>query len=657
MPERTLYVDFVNNPSLTGHEGPDWTCERDSWATFTDADGLIRTVYDNEIRCDAATWRASIAEDSEDLTSWNGPVDATIGTGITDSDGGSAAFNLKATAQAGIQTPYIRNNFPVKAGGKYLLSVKAKRAATAATDVQAFLGWSFATTTGGVILDFDLGTLTDSAVAFTSTGVSDLGGGWYQFWGVVEPGAGDADLDGYFYLGLSSDAWSAFNRVEDPDGTEEVYFYQPMMEDLTGKATPSAPGSYIATGSNYEPVSEISGTSNGLINEPTSTNLIRYSEDISNVWSAGVGAVLTTNQATAPDGSTTADMVNTDNAGGSTSAAYASQLVSGLTASASYIFSAFIKADQLDWATIYIGNMASQSLRQYYDLTNVAVGTPQADVTDSGITSYGNGWYRCWLRFTCDATDTSANFRVGAADADTDHTVDRDETSSIFIWGAQLEATFAGQDGPSTYIPTTSATVTRDDDWLNTTDVSWYTQAEGSGYVHYVPTYYDDNLSNSTGFEVIEDSIRFVRLSSLYTSGSRTGQARWYTRDSTQVVLAGGNSDIASGDNVRTGLYYTSLGPGAMYLGGDEKGTSSTVYPPSDPVSARIGGSSGFAAQNALVKEVAWWDTSLDAAAMTALTTDGTMPSFGMVVGDEDWWRRRRIQKRNRRRNGWWSGF
>jgi hypothetical protein len=114
-----------------------------------------------------------------------------------------------------------------------------------------------------------------------------------------------------------------------------------------------------------------------------------------------------------------------------------------------------------------------------YASFNLSAGTilwVTPSVASASITPIGSGWYRCTLNVTASASGGDAKIALhnGASDNYTG-----DGTSGVYIWGAQLEAgAFA-----SSYIPTTSAQVTRAADAASITGTnfsSWYRQDEGS---------------------------------------------------------------------------------------------------------------------------------------------------------------------------------
>jgi len=224
------------------------------------------------------------------------------------------------------------------------------------------------------------------------------------------------------------------------------------------------------------------GSYKGLLVEPAATNICLQSEDINTTWGP-TNATVTANNTTAPDGNATADKLGDNNTGGgATNQVYVAQTIT-VTGSTKYTASVFLKQDQLNWAwlrAIGSGSTGNSSPYQFFDLDNGVLGTATAGIDDATIEEYPNGWYRCSITWTQGAGDTSFQFGIYVADADNTINVDLDGTSSIFVWGAQVEA------GPiaTSYIPTTTGTVTRNKDDITLGSASSLIgQTEGTLYV------------------------------------------------------------------------------------------------------------------------------------------------------------------------------
>jgi hypothetical protein len=215
----------------------------------------------------------------------------------------------------------------------------------------------------------------------------------------------------------------------------------------------------------------------GTLIEEARTNLLTYSEDFSNAAWVKSGAAVTADAITAPDGELTADRIVES----ASTAEHRLEQVPTLTPSTKYVFSLFAKKDarfvlslrlaDAGWATTAATN---------FDLASGTVTSSTSE--DEGMIDCGNGWYRCWISSTTAASGTT-RVRVNLIDDETAIYLG-DGTSGLYIWGAQLEE----GETPSSYIPTTTAAVTRSDDVLSMegTDFSdWYNQNEGSIIVDY----------------------------------------------------------------------------------------------------------------------------------------------------------------------------
>ena len=222
------------------------------------------------------------------------------------------------------------------------------------------------------------------------------------------------------------------------------------------------------------------GSYKGLLVEPAATNICLQSEDISTSWNP-ITATITTNDTTAPDGNATADKLNDDGGGGTATGVSVVQENISVSANTKYTASVFLKADQLSFASVEAQNYdGGTDGRQFFGLSGAGSLGTASNLNDSSITAYPNGWYRCTITWTQGAADTSVDIRIYVANSISDRTVDRDGTSSIFVWGAQVET------GPiaTSYIPTTTASVTRVKDQIALESASSLIgQTEGTIYI------------------------------------------------------------------------------------------------------------------------------------------------------------------------------
>ncbi len=197
----------------------------------------------------------------------------------------------------------------------------------------------------------------------------------------------------------------------------------------------------------------------GVLIEGARTNLLLQSQTFGTTWTAQ-RTTITENTIAAPDGTTTADTVLETVDNGSHGVF---QAITKAASSITYALSCHIKPNGRNWAILQLDSAGETNrVRVWFDLTgsgvvgsNVAAGTGFSFVSAS-IQALANGWYRCVAVITGD-TNTTYTLHVRPATADTTVSYAGDITKGLYLWGAQLEAASF----PSSYIPTTSATVTR----------------------------------------------------------------------------------------------------------------------------------------------------------------------------------------------------
>jgi hypothetical protein len=207
------------------------------------------------------------------------------------------------------------------------------------------------------------------------------------------------------------------------------------------------------------------GESLGLLVEEQRTNLLQRSEEFDNAyWTKNSGVTVTANQITAPDGTLTADLI-TDAVTGE---AGFYGVFTG-SENTTYTYSVFVKAGtatQLRLRDLDDGSNPGHhvvfnfSTLAFSDFSNITSG-------NYGYITYPDGWYRIWMSFTT-ANYSGLSFTLRTAESG---------SKTFYAWGAQVEAgAFA-----TSYIPTTSSTVTRSADNASITGSNfsrWFNNTE-----------------------------------------------------------------------------------------------------------------------------------------------------------------------------------
>ncbi len=324
--------------------------------------------------------------------------------------------------------------------------------------------------------DLNTGTITDGVYA--AANITNAGNGWWRIsmlsTNVVASGVGVA----YTFIPASNSARGASYTG---NSTDAVYLWGAQLERVTYETSPSA---YIPTttaavyGPRYDfDPSTVPATPRGLLIEESRTNLLSYSDQFDNAYWTKLNIYTTgmANVAIAPDGTLTADKIIPDN---TASVKYVERSVTTV-ASTNYSWSVYMKAGEYTSAVIYF--IAPTSTFENCTATiNLLTGAVTGAAAGGGATlvsattqNVGNGWWRVSLVGNI-AAKTTMNVRVYP---NTSASFTGDNSSGIYIWGAQLEAgSFA-----ASYIPTVAASVTRAADVAQLTG-SALTTLQGSNF-------------------------------------------------------------------------------------------------------------------------------------------------------------------------------
>ena len=174
----------------------------------------------------------------------------------------------------------------------------------------------------------------------------------------------------------------------------------------------------------------------GLLVEEQRVNLALNSNDLAADWSEQATTATLTQDAVGPDGKISAWTLVDDNSGGTANTVGINEIWT-FASGGTYAISIFAKADGLNW--IYFSNVLFDGGTDlnYFDLENVALGASNPNTCF--IEDVGNGWRRCTQVMTT-TTDLSGQIVIRVANSDGDITVDLDGTSSVQLYGFQVEA-------------------------------------------------------------------------------------------------------------------------------------------------------------------------------------------------------------------------
>jgi hypothetical protein len=343
------------------------------------------------------------------------------------------------------------------------------------------------------------------------------------------------------------------------------------------------------------------GESLGLLVEEARTNLLLQSNQFDSTWT-NTNSSETAASGTAPDGTNTAwelkdtlDVVVTSH--------QVNQTIS-FTSGISYTFTCWMKAGTLTQGGFVLPTAAfSSGINCRINLLTGSVLSSSATLAAS-TTLYPNGWVRVTAVATATATaGGSAAIRI--MDGATSYIGTGNGT--ILIWGAQLETgAFA-----TSYIPTTTATVTRAADVASITGSnfsSWYQGNTGTLFFE------GANPASSTTAFAVSDGSTNNRLQ--MDSGTNTRVARVVSGGTTQ---ANNSLTYTFGVSQKFGMSYTTDAinfANAGVLGTED--TSATI-PTVDQL--RIGANpTGANPLNNTIKRLTYWPTRLNNTTLQQLT-------------------------------------
>lgn len=349
----------------------------------------------------------------------------------------------------------------------------------------------------------------------------------------------------------------------------------------------------------------------GLLVEEARTNLLQRSAEFDDAyWSKGSASV-TANAALAPDGTMTADYC-VPNAG--TALHYVARGGWALAATP-YTFSVYAKPGPTNIALVLALESPSTRRATFNFDTGTVSGIVGAGTTAT-MTPVGGGWYRCALTIPdgTGVTTSSMYFSIYG-------TSNQDGVNGTYYWGAQLEA---GSFGFATsYIPTTSAAVTRNADTARVLSVgAFYNEAESTFVVE---GGFNELASNVGYLAALSDGggnfLAFRRTSAVQTRAiQRTGGV---VEDFTLTSTAVTTSDV-----YRAAIAFSAAAAPSGSVNGVAVQTGTVAWGGRASVTQVVfGNSAGGGSSSVHVRRFTYYPKRLSNAALQELSAGAVDPS------------------------------
>jgi hypothetical protein len=353
-----------------------------------------------------------------------------------------------------------------------------------------------------------------------------------------------------------------------------------------------------------------------LLVEPAATNLALQSEDFLTTWS-NTNLVITSGF-TSPSNNSNGTLIEAN-----ANTGRLRQTFAAITSGTTHTLSLFAEAGNLALASgvslVFQEGTGTNFVSGVVQSFRLDTGTLGASgtlgagftLTRASIEDYGNGWYRCSMTVTVSYTPASANITIRPTSTIVSNLPVTVSGGTAYIWGAQLETGSVA----TSYIPTTTASVTRSADVISVTGAVSGSIGQTEGTI-----YAEVDLQNSALSALIvlddgdtSDFISIIRLANLTIR--------------VQIRRAGGTiTPIITSSAVALGVHKIALaytnGDYALYIDGVSEGTSnnSTDYPATS-LTRCVLSNTNYGPLNDRIRAAALYTTRLTNAELATLTT------------------------------------
>ena len=583
----SLDLRFADNKSLvdatTGSNLVTFT--RASSGTYVGSDGVLRTAVTNllvrsEEFGDASWTKGNASITANSIAAPNGTL---TGAKIVE-DTSSATHYARRSTSSTINTNPITFSVYVKAAERIYVGLAIQEATTFTrqSNVNFDLGSGTANTVGNI-----------GGAGSASATIIPVGNGWYRCTLTTTLGGTDTNALSWIYVSTSS----GFNYTG--DGTSGIYVWGAQLEQS------ATVGEYIPTTSTINSAprfdhNPITGESLGLLVEEQRTNLLVRSEEFDNASWQKNAVTVSANVAINPSGIQTADKIE------ETAVTNYFAVIQNPTGafSTTYTWSCYAKASERNFLAI---NFSVSGVNGTWNLTtgvnNITGGTATAVFV-------GNGWWRLSATFATPASGSNVLYHIfGPSINNTISAYAGTAGSGIYIWGAQLEAGAF----PTSYIPTTTAAVTRSADVASITGSAfsgWYRQDEGTMFAE-GSTF---NTSAASCLVSIDDT----------TVSNRIQLRRSPDASKLRMVSSGGAIDATLTTGTALGLNKIAAGVAVSNQNLVSNGVLATgitsITPMPTVTQARIGSGTASSVFNGTIRRLTYWPQRLANSTLQQIT-------------------------------------
>jgi hypothetical protein len=262
------------------------------------------------------------------------------------------------------------------------------------------------------------------------------------------------------------------------------------------------------------------------------------------------------------------------------------------------------------------------SIHANFDLVNGVVGTKNN--CESQITPVGNGWYRCSITATA-IGDSGGDASVVSVTSPTSTRLQNyagDTSKGLLVYGLQVEAGAF----PTSYIPTSGSTVTRNKDVCKVTAFKYHqNDQQGTLFVEGTP-----NISQATYRRLAEFEYSNLRFS----IQTHTGKIASYTRNAANSTNNSiGTQNLYTPYRTQKSAFTVSAGYAAKSNNGLEAQSETDVLGLDEPnVDLYIGQQDNATVQLCgHIKRVLYFPTKLSNDELVTLTKPSSSPTMSLT--------------------------